>query len=45
MPNVIKQHLGWILSYATLATDDNWRDMLDRIESQIATAQRDAKGK
>lgn len=42
MPEVIKQHLGWIGQYAALATDANWRDMLDRIEQQITRAQRDA---
>lgn len=43
MPEVIKQHLGWIAGYCACATDGNWRDILDRIEHQIQRAQEDAE--
>ena len=43
MPETIKQHLGWIAGYCECVNDDNWRDILDRIQHQIEKAQRDAK--
>lgn len=43
MPQVIKEHLSWITGYCACATDDNWRDILDRIQHQIEQAQRDAQ--
>lgn len=42
MPDVIKQHLEWIKFYVESARPGNWRDMLGRIEHQIACAQQDA---
>ena len=40
---IIKQHIAWIASYCACATDENWADILDRIEHQVIIAKQDAK--
>lgn len=42
MPEIIEQHLKWIASYCEVATEANWRDILDRIQQQARMAQQDA---
>lgn len=42
MPEIIDQHIKWIASYCEIANETNWRDILDRIQSQVRMAQQDA---
>lgn len=42
MPDEIKEHLRWVMGYCEVANEANWRDILDRVQSQIRMAQQDA---
>ena len=32
---LVRQHVGWMKIYVHLMTEDTWRDMRDRIQSQL----------
>jgi hypothetical protein len=44
MTPIIEQHLAWLRLYAVEMKPQNWRDMRDRIETQIEKLEVELRG-